>query len=98
MGALCKFQQRVKSTVWFDTATRWSYLDWVGNDGSVGETVLRIRERTKRCQATTADPYNGERDIDMLRVLSTWGHQDFRVYAEVIQTGSVAISDQVKVL
>lgn len=65
---------------------------------SLGETVLRIRDRTKWCQATTATPLNGERDIVMLHVLSTWGHQDFRVYAEVIHTGSVGISDQVKVL
>jgi MOSC domain-containing protein YiiM len=65
---------------------------------SVGETVLRVRERTKRRQATTANPHNGERDIDMLRVLSTWGHRDFGVYAEVIQTGPVAVSDKVKVL
>ena len=65
---------------------------------SAGETVLRVRETIKRCQATTANPLNGERDIDMLRVLSTWGHQDFRVYAKVIHTGSVAISDQVKVI
>jgi uncharacterized protein YcbX len=65
---------------------------------SAGETVLSVRESIKRCQATTANPLNGERDIGMLRVLSTWGHQDFRVYAEVIHTGSVGISDQVKVL
>ncbi len=98
MVALCKFEHRVKSTIWFDTATPWSELDWVGNDVSLGETVLRIRDRTKRCQATTANRHNGERDIDILRVLSTWGHQDFRVYAKVIHTGSVALSDQVKVL
>ena len=65
---------------------------------SLGETVLRVRDRTKRCQATTPNRHNGERDIDILRVLSTWGHQDFRVYAKVIHTGSVALSDQVKVL
>jgi uncharacterized protein YcbX len=98
MGALCKFEHRVKSTIWFDTTTPWSELDWVGNDVSAGETVLSVRESIKRCQATTANRHNGERDIDLLRVLSTWDHQDFRVYAEVIHTGSVAISDQVKVL
>ncbi|WP_386175627.1 MOSC domain-containing protein [Sulfitobacter sp. R86518] len=98
MGALYEFEHRVKSTIWFDTTTQWSDLDWVGHDVSGGETVLRIRDRTKRCQATTANLHKGERDIDMLRVLSTWGHQDFCVYAEVIHTGSVALSDQVKVL
>ena len=98
MRALRKFEHRVKRTIWFDTATPWSELDWVGNDVSVGKTVLLVWERTKPCQAITANPHNGERDIDILRVLSTWGHQDFRVYAEVIHTGSVAISDQVKVL
>ena len=98
MRALRKFEHRVKSTIWFDTATPWSDLDWVGNDVSLGETVLRIRGRTKRCHATTPTPHNDARDIVMLRVLSTWGHKDFRVYAEVIHTGSVGISDQVKVL
>ena len=98
MGALCKFQQRVKSTIWFDTSTPWSELDWVGNDVSVGETVLRVRERTKRRQATNANPHDGKCDIDMLHLLNTWGHRDFGVYAEVIQTGPVAVSDKVKVL
>jgi len=60
--------------------------------------VLRIRERTERCRATTANPKTGERDIEMLRILKGWGHQDFGVYAEVIETGPVFIGDQVKVL
>ena len=40
--------------------------------------------------ATTADPATGKQNVDTLNVLETnWGHTDFGVYGEVIQTGMV---------
>ena len=89
---------RWRGNVWFDTGSPWDELDWVGKEVAIGSVVLRIRERTERCRATTANPKTGERDIEMLRILKGWGHQDFGVYAEVIETGPVFIGDQVKVL
>ncbi len=64
----------------------------------IGGAVLRIRERTDRCAATTANPDTGQRDADTLGALNTWGHQDFSVRAEVIRGGPVAIGDSVQVL
>ncbi|WP_419523385.1 hypothetical protein [Lentibacter algarum] len=46
-----------------------------------------------------ASPKTGERDTDTLALLrENWGHQDFGVYGEVIETGDIRLGDIVEVL
>ena len=90
--------QRWRGNIWFDAEDPWTEFEWLGKDVAIGGAVLRIRERIVRCRATMASPKTGERDIDTLKILNTWDHQDFGVYAEVIQSGPVAINDPVEVL
>jgi uncharacterized protein YcbX len=53
-----------------------------------------VRERITRCKATTVSPATGRPDADTLGALeSGWGHQDFGIYAEVIEGGRVAVGD-----
>jgi hypothetical protein len=89
---------RWRGNIWFDTDTAWQEFDWVDRDVSIGGAVLRIRERIQRCLHTTASPKTGERDVDTLALLNTWDHQDFGVYAEVIQSGPVTVGDKVEVI
>jgi hypothetical protein len=65
-------------------------------DIRIGGAVVRVRERTDRCLATTANPETGRRDADTLAALKSWGHQDFSVRAEVIEGGLVAVGDLVE--
>ncbi|APX15909.1 molybdenum cofactor biosysynthesis protein [Phaeobacter inhibens] len=91
--------QRWRGNIWFDTGTAWEENDWIGRNVQIGEAVLTVRERTVRCLATTTNPETGVRDADTLKTLrDTWGHQDFAVYAEVIQDGAIRVGDTVKVL
>lgn len=89
--------QRWRGNIWFDLGQPWSEFDWIGKEIAIGGALLRVTERIERCRATTANPQTGARDVDTLGILNTWDHQDFGVYAEVIETGTVAIGDRIEV-
>ena len=89
---------RWRGNIWFEGLPLWDEFDWLGRDVRIGEAVLRVRERITRCMATTANPETGERDADTLRALNSWDHQDFGVYAEVLQGGEIRVNDEVQVL
>lgn len=89
---------RWRGNLWFDGLPLWEEFDWIGQDVQIGEAVFHVRERTTRCAATTANPETGRRDADTLGALQHWGHEDFSVCAEVIQSGKVALGDKVKPL
>lgn len=89
---------RWRGNLWFDDTDPWVEFDWMDREVKVGEAILRVRERTDRCLATTANPETGQRDADTLKALDAFGHQDFSVRAEVIQPGTVHMGDSVVIL
>ena len=90
--------RRWRGNIWFDGLPLWEEFDWLGREVQIGEAVLRVRERITRCLATTANPDTGVRDTDTLGALETWGHQDFGVYAEVLEGGAISVGDKVELL
>lgn len=86
---------RWRGNIWIDGLAPWEEFDWLDRDIRIGDAVLRVRERTDRCSATTANPDTGRRDANTLAALETWNHRDFSVRAEVIEGGSVTIGDSV---
>ena len=91
-------QQRWRGNIWFEGATAWQEFGWLGRDLRLGTAVLRVEERITRCKATTANTDTGVRDVDTLKALNTLGHQDFGIYATVIQSGDVALGDQLELI
>lgn len=90
-------QERFRGNVWVEGLEPWAEFDWVGRSIRIGEAVLRVRERITRCKATTVDPTTGVSDVDTLGALETgWDHQDFGVYAEVVEGGRIAIGDGIE--
>lgn len=89
---------RWRGNIWFDGLPLWEEFEWLGREVQVGDAVLKVRERTDRCAATTANPDTGLRDADTLGALGTWGHQDFSVRAEVVRGGEIRIGDTVRPL
>lgn len=89
---------RWRGNIWFDTGTAWEEFDWMGRQVQVGECVFKVRERTDRCLATSANPDTGIRDVDTLKALDHFGHQDFSVRTEVVQGGTIRLGDTVKVI
>lgn len=86
---------RWRGNIWFDGLPEWLEFDWIGQDIKIGEVILRGRERTDRCLATTANPETGIRDADTLAALDHWGHRDFSIRTEVIRGGEIHIGDTV---
>lgn len=86
---------RWRGNIWFDGLPDWQEFDWIGQEVQLGEVILRGRERTDRCLATTANPETGIRDADMLGALDHWDHRDFSIRAEVIRGGELRIGDKV---
>jgi len=89
---------RWRGNIWFDGAAPWDEMEWLGRDLQLGGAKLRVRDHTIRCLATTANPETGVRDADTLAALNQLDHQNFGVYAEVIETGDIAIGDTVELL
>ena len=85
---------RWRGNLWLDGFAPFAEFDWIGREIRVGSATLRIEERITRCSATTVDPETGHRNADTLGGLqAAYGHQDFGVYATVVEGGSLALND-----
>ena len=90
--------ERWRGNLWLDGLTQWAEWDLIGRDIAIGASILRVVEPIKRCKHTTAHPHSGIRDADTLAALrENWKHQDFGVYAEVIQGGKISLGDTAEV-
>lgn len=89
---------RWRGNIWFDTQVPWEEFDWMDQKVKIGEAIFHVQERTDRCLATTANPKTGERDVDILKALDHWNHQDFSVRATVVTDGKVQLGDRVELL
>lgn len=85
---------RWRGNIWLDGLVPWEEFDLVGRDLRIGSAVLHVEERITRCRATEANPDTGRYDAPTLAALNDgYGHQDFGVYARVVQGGDVALGD-----
>ena len=90
---------RWRGNIWTDLGTPWAEFDMVDKEIEIGDCRFIVRERIKRCMATTANPETGERDADTLGALKeNWNHTDFGIYAEVTQGGTIRTGDALRVL
>lgn len=89
---------RWRGNIWFEGAPAWEEFNWIGRDLRLGTVRLKVEDRIQRCTATTANTDTGLRDVDTLSVLSQLGHQDFGIYARVIETGNVALGDRLELI
>ena len=90
--------RRWRGNLWLEGLEAWEEFNWVGEKIIIGACEIEIMEPIQRCMATTANPETGERDIDTLSTLKTWGHQDFGVYGRIVKSSKVEIGDRVSVL
>ncbi len=86
---------RWRANLWLDGLAPWEEKEWVGKTLMIGEVRFRVTCEITRCKATMANPATGKRDADTLGALSELGHQEFGLYAEVIDGGTVAVGNTV---
>jgi uncharacterized protein len=80
-------------------ATDQSELSWIGRTLQVGATVkLRVTAPTGRCGMTTAAQTDLPFDPKILRCIAQEAGEDFGVYAEVLQPGTISRGDEVSVV
>ncbi len=90
---------RWRGNLWLKGMKPWAEAELIGRRLQIGAAVLEVRQHITRCKATTVNPDTGVSDADTLAALeNSFGHQDFGVYALVIESGPVAVNDSVTLL
>ena len=92
-------RKRWRLNLWVDGLAPWEEFDLIGHEIRIGDARLAVEERIVRCLATTANPETGRRDADTLGALeAAYGHQDFGVYARVVDAGRIRPGDKIEVI
>ncbi len=87
---------RFRGNIYFTGSEPWVESTWLGQIVAIGEARLKIIEPVGRCIATHVNPKTAERDVHVLKALkSGFGHTNCGVFAEVIESGKVRISDPI---
>ena len=90
---------RWRGNLWIDGLEPWVEHSWVAQSFRIGSVVFEGVEPIVRCLATTANPDTGLRDADTLGALNALsGHQDFGLYARVIEPGTLSLDDTLELL
>ncbi|MEM9369809.1 MAG: MOSC N-terminal beta barrel domain-containing protein [Pseudomonadota bacterium] len=87
---------RFRGNLWLDGLDPWQEFEWIDREITIGNVQLRITDRIARCNATTANPETGMRDVPVLEILQErWDHMDFGIYAQVVSGGRLRTGDPV---
>ncbi len=87
---------RFRGNLWVEGWDAEAERALVGRRLRIGEAVVEVRQPITRCRATCVNPETGAEDVETLAALNAlWGHQDFGIYAEVIEGGRIAPGDAV---
>ena len=91
---------RFRGNLTLDGMEAWAENDLVGKKIRIGDgAVLEVEKRIDRCGATEIDLETGERDRSVVSSLrETFGHIDCGVFARVVEPGTIAPGDPLRVL
>jgi uncharacterized protein YcbX len=90
---------RFRGNINFKNNIPWQEFDWIDRKLVIGEAVLNVFKRTKRCAATSVNPSSAIRDINVLKELNKhYEHNTMGVYATVIKSGVIKIGDKLELL
>ena len=85
---------RFRANVYVSGLAPWEELDWIGRTLRCGDLQLRIAEPIKRCAATNVNLKTAEFDLNIPRALfDNYRHSIMGVYAEVVQSGTLTVSN-----
>lgn len=88
--------QRFRGNLLIDTFEPWSEFNLVGRRITIGDAVLEVLRPIDRCKATSINPQTGTADLNIPHLLSRhYGHIFCGVYARVITSGKIRITDTI---
>jgi len=90
---------RFRGNIYIDGLEPWVEMDWQGKTINIdGQSLFEVFAVTGRCPATKVNLKTGERDVEMLDVLSSsFGHTACGVYVKVIDDGTIRTGSQVTI-
>lgn len=91
---------RFRMNLWVEGWEPWAEMAIEpGTEIAVGPARLQVIGRCERCNATTANPNTGRRDAQIpAELFKNFGHRDFGLYAQVVESGEIAPGARVRVL
>jgi hypothetical protein len=91
--------RRFRGNLLVSGADAWAEMAWIGRVLAIGDARLKVEETIGRCAATAVDPQTAVRDLNVPGLLSDgYGHTDCGVYCTVVQAGTIAPGDPVKLM
>ena len=89
---------RWRGNVWFDGAPAWSEFDLIGKTLKLGEATMQVDAPIQRCKSIMANTDTGQRDLDLLQTLRSFGHQNFGVGLSVLEGGKIRLGDSLELI
>ena len=87
--------RRYRLNIMLETEAPFEEAGLIGHMVSLGGAVLRVVDAVGRCAAIDVDPDDGTRGPHLLpRMETAFGHTDLGIFAEVIESGTVAPGDR----
>ncbi len=87
--------RRFRPNVLIDAEGEFAEDTWVGGTVRIGDAVLRVDRKDRRCGVVSVDPETGERDPSVLRAVARLHDMTLGVYASVVVPGGMAVGDEV---
>jgi uncharacterized protein YcbX len=89
---------RFRANVYVQGWPAWHEASLLGETLAIGDARLKVVKRITRCAAVNVDPELAVRDMEIPNTLMRrLGHNECGIYAEVIESGSIAVGDKVAV-
>ncbi|HSB49029.1 MAG TPA: MOSC domain-containing protein [Burkholderiales bacterium] len=93
---------RFRSNIAIEGVAAWEEQDWMGRRVRIGQVEFDVVRRKVRCLATHANPRTGERDVPVMRVLTSAFAQMEPTFAVGMVTrgagGEIRVGDEVRLL
>ena len=84
-------RRRFRANFYVDGLEPWVERDWVGKTLSLGKVRFKVVDETIRCGATTVNPANAARDLNVPKILEqAYGHMFCGVYLDALDSDEVA--------
>lgn len=91
--------RRFRPNVVLQGLPAWAEFDWVGKQFQLGETQIAIAAPINRCLNIDVNPDTGDRDIPLFALLKQhFSHQQTGVLAQVLSSGTVSVTDRLKLV